>query len=59
VHWAGLARFEWVLFDGGLIAFLVWQLISIRRLVRIDREKAQAAKAAEAAEAASSADPPT
>jgi hypothetical protein len=56
VHWAGLARFEWVLFDGGLIAFLVWQLISIRRLVRIDREKAQAAKAAEAA---SSADPPT
>ena len=44
MHWATLARFEWLIFDGALMGFLVWQMISIRRLVRIDREKAKKEK---------------
>jgi len=43
MHWAILPRFEWLLFDGGLMIFLVWQMVSIRRLVRIDRENARQA----------------
>ncbi len=41
MHGAGWARFEWVLFDVGALAFLVWQLVSVRRLIRVDREAAK------------------
>jgi hypothetical protein len=40
MHWGGIARFEWLLFDGMIFGFLAWQLVSVRRLIRADREKA-------------------
>ncbi len=45
MRWGLLPRFEWVLFDSAIIGFLVWQLISVRRLIRIDRAQARAAEA--------------
>ena len=48
MQWSTLPRFEWLLFDGALMGFLVWQMISIRRLVRIDREQARQAALSEA-----------
>jgi hypothetical protein len=54
MHWSVLPRFEWVLFDGAIIGFLVWQLVSVRRLIRIDREQARAAAAARDASTAAS-----
>jgi len=44
MHWGVLARFEWVLFDGAIMGFLVWQLVSVRRLIRNDRARAAAEK---------------
>jgi hypothetical protein len=38
MHWA---RFEWVLFDVGGLGFLVWQLVSVRRLIKQDRQAAK------------------
>ena len=40
MRWGGIARFEWLLFDGLVFGFLAWQLVSVRRLIRADREKA-------------------
>jgi hypothetical protein len=39
LHWDMLPRFEWVLFDGVIMGLLVWQLVSVRRLIRIDRDR--------------------
>jgi len=44
MHWGVLARFEWVLFDGAIMGFLVWQLVSVRRLIRNDRARAAAGR---------------
>ncbi len=45
---AGLGRFEWVLIELLVLGILVWQLVSVRRLIRRDRQAAQQAKAQEA-----------
>ncbi len=38
-------RFEWLILEGAVLAWAVWQLVSVRRSIRKDREAA-AAKAA-------------
>jgi hypothetical protein len=45
---AGLARFEWILIEAIVMGVLIWQLVSIRRAVRRDREAAAKDKQAAA-----------
>jgi hypothetical protein len=35
---AWLAQFEWILIELLVLGILVWQLISVRRAIRADRE---------------------
>jgi hypothetical protein len=34
VPWTDYFRWEWLFFDGTILAFCAWQLISLRRLKR-------------------------
>jgi hypothetical protein len=40
VVWTEYFRWEWLFFDGAILAFCVWQLISLRRLKRLREAKA-------------------
>jgi hypothetical protein len=44
VPWTEYFRWEWLFFDGTILAFCAWQLISLRRLKRL-REAESARKA--------------
>jgi hypothetical protein len=37
-----MAQYEWILIEVLVLAILVWQLVSVRRAIRADREKAKA-----------------
>ena len=37
----GLARYEWILVELLVLGVLVWQLVSVRRLIRADRENSE------------------
>jgi hypothetical protein len=37
-------RFEWLLMEGLVLVLAVWQLVSVRRSIRRDREAAKARK---------------
>ena len=50
-------QWEWAIGDFLLLGFLIWQLVSVRRSLREDREKA-AREAAEAAKTKEAADGP-
>ena len=39
-----MAQFEWIIIELIVLAVLIWQVVSIRRAVKIDREKAKAIK---------------
>jgi len=39
-----MAQFEWIIIELIVLGLLIWQVISIRRAVKIDREKAKAIK---------------
>lgn len=39
MFWAGLARYEWIIVELIVLGVLVWQLVSVRRGIRADREK--------------------
>jgi hypothetical protein len=54
MNWPHGMQWEWAIGDFALLAFLIWQLVSVRRSLREDREKAsrEAAEAAKANEAA-------
>jgi hypothetical protein len=39
-----MAQFEWIIIEVIVLGVLVWQFVSIRRAVKIDREKAKALK---------------
>jgi hypothetical protein len=41
MSWGGLARYEWILIELVVLGILVWQLISVNRASRGDREKAK------------------
>jgi hypothetical protein len=43
VSW--MVQFEWLIFEVALLAFLGWELYSVRRSMRKDREAAAKAKA--------------
>ena len=54
MNWDALAwmvQFEWLFFELALLAFLSWELYSVRRSIRRDREAAAKARQ-DAAEAA-------
>ena len=42
VPWNEYFRWEWLFFDGAILAFCAWQLISLRRLKRL--REAQSAR---------------
>jgi hypothetical protein len=42
-----LAQYEWILIEVLVLGILVWQLVSVRRLIRADRERAKAVPPAE------------
>jgi len=42
MNWGGLARFEWILIEVLVLGILVWQLVSVRRAIRRDREAGKA-----------------
>lgn len=48
---AWMVQFEWLLFELALLGFLFWELYSVRRSIRRDREAAATARG-DAAEAA-------
>jgi hypothetical protein len=39
-----MAQFEWIIIELIVLGVLIWQVVSIRRAVKIDREKAKAIK---------------
>jgi len=39
-----VAQFEWIIIEVMVLGVLLWQFFSIRRAVKIDREKAKALK---------------
>jgi hypothetical protein len=39
-----MAQFEWIIIELIVLGVLIWQVISTRRAVKIDREKAKALK---------------
>jgi hypothetical protein len=39
-----MAQFEWIIIELIVLGVLIWQVVSIRRAVKIDREKAKALK---------------
>ncbi len=39
-----MAQFEWIIIEVIVLGLLLWQFFSIRRAVKIDREKAKALK---------------
>jgi len=47
---SGLARFEWILIDALVLGLLFWQLVSVRRAIRVDRQKTEAARRQERTE---------
>jgi hypothetical protein len=36
---AWMARYEWIIIEVLVLGLLLWQLVSIRRAIRADREK--------------------
>ncbi len=42
-----LAQYEWILIEVLVLGILVWQLVSVRRAIRVDREKGKAPRPAE------------
>ncbi len=42
-----MAQYEWILIEVLVLAILVWQLVSVRRAIRADRERAKRVPPAE------------